>query len=407
MAESSSLPESTGSTVAIGVMMHSANIPPPRPLVMNDNLATNWKQWRKTWQRYEIATGLCKQAGLIRVATFLTIIGEEANKVYDIFTWANSQDEQCLADVLSQFDIYCEPRTQVIYERFRFNNRNQRAGESIPAYITELRTIAMNCAHEGITPDEILRDRLVLGLKDDGMRERLLRVNDLTLGKALDICKAAEQTSVQIHEMQVSSRDSSLESVCVVKQQQQSRSTTWTDRSNNESCKYCVRRHAKRECPAYGLTCRKCGKKPHFQAKCRATQFASHTVDEEEEEEEEVFFIGLIGEQPSKAVVTLQIGRPNKHSRVEFQMDRGAECNVIPKKQHIQATGDHQMKRVDSRTKKFIKTYTGERYPILGSVTLPIWRNGKEDELSFSVTQHDFIPLFVFENMCQARVAHD
>ena len=96
----------------------------------------------------------------------------------------------------------------------------------------------MNCAHEGITPDEILRDRLVLGLKDDGMRERLLRVNDLTLGKALDICKAAEQTSVQIHEMQISSRDSSHESVGVVKQQQ-SRSTTGTDRSNNESCKYC------------------------------------------------------------------------------------------------------------------------------------------------------------------------
>ena len=127
--------------------------------------------------------------------------------------------------------------------------------------------------------------------------------------------------------------------------------------------KYCGRRHAKRERPA---------------------------VDEEEEE---VFFIGLIGEQSSKAVVTLQIGRPNKHSRVEFQMDPGAECNVIPKKQYIQATGDHQMKRVDSCTNKFIKTYTGERYPIMGSVTLPIWRNGKEDELSFNITQHDFIPL--------------
>ena len=106
MAESSILPESTGSTGAIGVMMHSVNIPPPRPLAMNDNLATNCKQWRKTWQRYEIAASLCKQAGLIRVATFLTIIGEEASKVYATFTWANSQDEQCLADVLSQFDIY-------------------------------------------------------------------------------------------------------------------------------------------------------------------------------------------------------------------------------------------------------------------------------------------------------------
>ena len=39
---------------------------------------------------------------------------------------------------------------------------------------------AKNCAHDGITPDEILRDRLVLGIRDDKARERLLRVTDLT-----------------------------------------------------------------------------------------------------------------------------------------------------------------------------------------------------------------------------------
>lgn len=46
--------------------------------------------------------------------------------------------------------------------------------------MTELCVIAKNCAHDEITPDEILRDRLVLGVQDDIVRERLLRVNDLT-----------------------------------------------------------------------------------------------------------------------------------------------------------------------------------------------------------------------------------
>ena len=53
--------------------------------------------------------------------------------------------------------------------------------------MTELRVIAKNCAHDEITPDEILRDRLVLGVRDDKVRERLLRVNDLTLSKAIDM----------------------------------------------------------------------------------------------------------------------------------------------------------------------------------------------------------------------------
>ena len=74
-------------------------------------------------------------------------------------------------------------------------------------YVTELRTIAKNCAHDGITPDEILRDRLVLGLRDDKMRERLLRINDLTLEKAIDICKASEQTSGKLQAMKSGTRD--------------------------------------------------------------------------------------------------------------------------------------------------------------------------------------------------------
>ena len=61
--------------------------------------------------------------------------------------------------------------------------------------------IAKNCAHNGITPDGILRDRLVLGIRDDKVRGRPLRVTDLTLQKALDICKAAEQTSQQLKMM--------------------------------------------------------------------------------------------------------------------------------------------------------------------------------------------------------------
>lgn len=54
--------------------------------------------------------------------------------------------------VLAKFDEYCEPRKQVIFERYRFNNRSQMTGENVAAYLTELRVIAKNCAHETITP---------------------------------------------------------------------------------------------------------------------------------------------------------------------------------------------------------------------------------------------------------------
>ena len=83
----------------------------------------------------------------------LSVIGEDAAKVNDTFTWAYNDDEQCIDDVLGQFGRYCQPRTQVIYERYTFNKRNQAVDESISAYVTDLRTIANNCAHKETTPD--------------------------------------------------------------------------------------------------------------------------------------------------------------------------------------------------------------------------------------------------------------
>ena len=162
------------------------------------------------WQ--SIATGIAKQSALVRVSTLLSIIGEDATKVFDTFQWNEDENEEDPASVIAKFDVYCEPRTQVIYERYRFNNRKQEPGENIATYLTELKTIATNCKHDEITADEILRDRIVLGIRDDKICERLLRSNDLTLRKAIDIVKAAEQTEQQVKNMKDETKVNALNS---------------------------------------------------------------------------------------------------------------------------------------------------------------------------------------------------
>ena len=270
-----------GTSAVAPLILPPMNLPPPKPLVVDDNLASNWKQWKKVWQRYEIATGIYKQENLVRVSTLLSVIGEEAVKAFDTFAWGEGQSENSITDVLAKFDEYCEPRTQVIYERYRFNNRKQEPGESISAYVTELRVIAKNCAHDEITPDEILRDRLVLGVRDEKVRERLLRVNDLTLSKAIDICKAAEQTSQQLKLLASGTE----ESVGAVRTQQRNEPPQNTRRPRDPpiqrtECRFCGYQHGNRQCPAKGQTCHKCGQKNHFQSRCRATNPKVNTVEE-------------------------------------------------------------------------------------------------------------------------------
>ena len=47
--------------------------------------------------------------------------------------------------VLKLWQNHCIGRTNVIYERYKFNNRSQQADDSIDAYTTALRTLVETC----------------------------------------------------------------------------------------------------------------------------------------------------------------------------------------------------------------------------------------------------------------------
>ena len=45
------------------------------------------------------------------------------------------------------------------------------------------------------------QDRIVCGVRNNGMRKKLLQVPELTLDKCLDICRSVEATSTQLEPM--------------------------------------------------------------------------------------------------------------------------------------------------------------------------------------------------------------
>lgn len=49
--------------------------------------------------------------------------------------------------------------------------------------------------------DEMIKDRIVVGMQSDIVRGRLLREKGLCLTKAIDICKAAEESTKQLEKL--------------------------------------------------------------------------------------------------------------------------------------------------------------------------------------------------------------
>ena len=99
--------------------------------------------------------------------------------------------------MLAKFELYCEPRKNIPFQRYRFNRRCQEPGESYDQYRTALCKLSESCDFESITPDEILRDRLVFGIRD-GKTRRLLREPALTLKRTDEIFHAAESMTSQL-----------------------------------------------------------------------------------------------------------------------------------------------------------------------------------------------------------------
>ena len=63
-------------------------------------------------------------------------------------------------------------RCNVIFERAKFNRRRQEKGETVDTFIIALHTLAEHC-NFGTLTDEMIRDRIVVGLLDAKLSEKL------------------------------------------------------------------------------------------------------------------------------------------------------------------------------------------------------------------------------------------
>ena len=172
----------------------------PPNINLKGDLRENWKQWRQIWDAYALVTGLNQQSNEFQVATFITCIGQEALKAHNGLPFKTDEEKKDITKILELWGEYCNGKTNIIYERYKFNNRQQKADERIDAYATVLRDLASSCNY-GILNEEIIRDRIVCGITNSAVRKKLLQIPDLTYDKCMDVCRAAEATETQMSAM--------------------------------------------------------------------------------------------------------------------------------------------------------------------------------------------------------------
>ncbi|KAL9981292.1 hypothetical protein ACROYT_G009976, partial [Oculina patagonica] len=236
---------------------------PPGKLTTSGNLADAWKSYKQVWENYSLISGLNSQTEDYKVAFFLHCVGTEGLKIYNGFQFENETDKKILNKVLEKFDEFTLGQTNETYERYVFNSRNQEAQESIDAYVTALRNLVKSCNFCECMRDTLIRDRIVLGVRNNTMRKKLLQVRSLTLNKCIDICRSDEATATQLKAI---SGDDSVHKIRdwrrnFKKDKYPSRDTK-NDRNvppkppgkSHKKCLFCGGEHPlkKEKCPAWG-----------------------------------------------------------------------------------------------------------------------------------------------------------
>jgi hypothetical protein len=228
---------------------------------------------------------------------------------------------------------------------------------------------ANNCEF-GALRDELIRDRLVVGIRSDSVRSRLLREAELTLHKAIDICRAAKVTDSRMAciksggENQINALDR--ESKYAKKSQQKDYKTKRVNKASQQTskvlCKYCGNKHVryKNKCPAYGKSCKECGKKNNFAKVCMNKNKAVHDTECGE------LFIGTLAD-----VNTVTASNDEWHTTLEIEgkivklkLDTGAKCNILPKTVYNLLKLHNKITPTNTK----LIAYSGDTIEVLGEV---------------------------------------
>ena len=153
------------------------------------NLAAAWKLFQSQLKIYMVAKKFSELGEEEKIANALVLMGSESVPIYEQFTFSDTVEGQkkTLDNVLKMFEKHCEPVKNVIYERVKFNSMRQ-GDMTIHQFITAIQSQADVCEY-GDMRNDLARDRIVVGVNDQKLREYLIDVEDLTIEKCIQKAK--------------------------------------------------------------------------------------------------------------------------------------------------------------------------------------------------------------------------
>ncbi|XP_067943108.1 uncharacterized protein [Watersipora subatra] len=223
--------------------------------IKDENLAVSWQTFKRGFNILKIAKKYGDMEDEEQIANLLMLMGPERVPIYDQFLFYATEEgrTRTLNNVIRMFDAHFEPVQNIIYEQVKFNSLRQ-SSMSINQFITQVHTQADNCDYVNMR-DQLIRDRIVVGVSDNKLREQLIDIEDLNLAACIRKAKQDVSHHAQASKLVGGQPDDNLDYV-----RQSSSARDWKkDQRTKEKCYFCNKEpHTKERGPAKGATCYVC-----------------------------------------------------------------------------------------------------------------------------------------------------
>lgn len=377
-----------------------AKIPPE--MCFSGNISQNWKTWKQKFENFLIASGKHRKVEEVKIAVFLNVLGDDGLEIYNTFELTD--DDKKLDTILKKFEEYCIPIKNLVYEHYKFLKRDQLDGESVDQFVIELKKLASSC--EFAEKNVMIRDRIVLGIKNPKIQEKLLEKANVTLEDALNIARALESGEAKQKEI------SNTNEICAVNRSYNqpgpsSKNSPLTHYKTNfgensgikdrnmqhnytsgetSLCDNCGYNHPKNDCRAKNRICSKCKKVGHYYKMCKknisVNEMSINSVASSSKTDKIVWSIKT--PRKNNSVNTIDWSVPVKINNVVIylKVDTGSQVNILSITDYnkVKVLND-KMKPSDAN----LSSYTGHKLNVIGVTELKCSYNNNFCNLVFYI----------------------
>lgn len=401
----------------------------PTPLVLGPKAKDDWKRWELDWKDYATINSLDARPDDMQVALFRTALGAEGKALLRNQPVPTDPDTNAPMDATKLKTLIAMMKNAVIgevnetYETYIFRTRLQNSGETVDEFVTALRELIKTCGlcnHDSMK-EKFLKDQVIFGIKDNGLREKLLQERGLTLSKCVDMCRIAESASFQSKAMSGSYEVNQIRKK-PGRKPRQAREPPQSQENRNlqrKECRFCGRAHdmIRSKCPAYGRKCAKCNGDNHFAVKCTkkginliGSQEPGDTGSGSETEAD----VGSLTHGVAAVTSPLHTAKMRIQGRnLKFLLDSGASLSLLSA-HDVDITRLPPLKNV-----KTLKMWNGSTQRSLGSTAVRVYnpKTKTSHEVEFDIVSEKLTPilgciaaqdmgLVTMETQNYERVAH-